>query len=167
MEAFLHVFEGQSDPLGGEEVAIEACIRTIDGVHTTISMRLDLSNPFEYAIALNSFEIATAHVIRRLLRSGDLFVDGGAHIGVFSLLASQRVGPGGQVYAFEPHPDFRLRLKDHLTMNRYNNVRVIPKGCWEKVGTFIPEYYDYGSGAKIISGKPHDKGGPRRMKALN
>jgi len=137
MEAFLHVFEGQSDPLGGEEVAIEACIRTIDGVHTTISMRLDLSNPFEYAIALNSFEIATAHVIRRLLRSGDLFVDGAAHIGVFSLLASQRVGPGGQVYAFEPHPDFRLRLKDHLTMNRYNNVRVIPKGCWEKVGTFF------------------------------
>lgn len=142
-----------------------SCIRTIRGVHRTMSMRLNLSNPFEYAMALNSFEIATAHVIRRLLGPGDVFVDGGANIGVFTLLASRRVGPEGQVYAFEPHPDFRLRLQEHLYLNRCNNVRVIPKGCWEEAGTFILEYYDYGSGMKIVSGKPPEEGGPRRMKA--
>jgi len=44
------------------------------------------------------------HVIRclaALLRPGDTFVDVGAHIGFFSLIASSLVGSSGKVYAFE------------------------------------------------------------------
>ena len=44
-----------------------------------------------------------------ILRSGDVFVDAGANIGYFSLLAASVVGEEGMVYAFEPEPDnFRL-----------------------------------------------------------
>jgi FkbM family methyltransferase len=46
-----------------------------------------------------------------LLRQGDVFVDVGANIGYFSLLAASLVGEQGAVFAFEPDPDnYRLLL---------------------------------------------------------
>ena len=42
-----------------------------------------------------------------LLRPGDVFVDVGAHIGFFSLIASSLVGHTGKVYAFEANPSLR------------------------------------------------------------
>lgn len=50
-------------------------------------------------------------LLLRWLRPGDVFVDVGANIGYFSLLAASVVGPQGAVFAFEPDPDnFRLLL---------------------------------------------------------
>ena len=44
-----------------------------------------------------------------LLHPGDVFVDVGANIGYFSIIAASVVGDGGAVFAFEPDPDnFRL-----------------------------------------------------------
>ena len=44
-----------------------------------------------------------------LLRTGDVFVDVGANIGYFSVLAASCVGDTGKVFAFEPDPEnFRL-----------------------------------------------------------
>ena len=40
----------------------------------------------------------------QLLSPGDVFVDVGANVGYFSVVAAQVVGPGGRVYAFEPDP---------------------------------------------------------------
>lgn len=37
------------------------------------------------------------------LKPGDVFYDIGANIGIYTILAAQRVGPTGKVYAFEPH----------------------------------------------------------------
>jgi FkbM family methyltransferase len=43
-------------------------------------------------------------IVRRYLRAGQTFVDVGAHIGYYSVLAASIVGPAGRVVAFEPHP---------------------------------------------------------------
>jgi len=40
------------------------------------------------------------------VKSGDIVVDAGAHVGVFTRQYSDAVGPGGLVLAFEP--DYRL-----------------------------------------------------------
>lgn len=48
------------------------------------------------------------------LRPGDTFFDVGAHFGLFSLLANELVGPGGDIVAFEPMPVTRERLKRNL-----------------------------------------------------
>lgn len=40
----------------------------------------------------------------RQMQPGDKVLDLGAHKGYFTLLASQKVGPTGEVLAFEPHP---------------------------------------------------------------
>ena len=43
-------------------------------------------------------------LVLQLLQPGHVFVDVGANIGYFSLLAATRVGDSGTVYAFEPDP---------------------------------------------------------------
>lgn len=50
-------------------------------------------------------------LLLELLRPGDVFVDVGANIGYFSVLAASVVGEQGGVFAFEPDPDnYRLLL---------------------------------------------------------
>jgi FkbM family methyltransferase len=51
------------------------------------------------------------------LQPGNIFVDVGAHTGYFTVLAAIRVGPQGRVCAFEPNPDVRAQLTDHVARN--------------------------------------------------
>jgi hypothetical protein len=65
--------------------------------------------------------------LRRLLRSGDVFIDGGANIGIYTLLASQLVGPAGRVLAIEMMPDTAAILRRHVRENRCANVEIVEK----------------------------------------
>jgi FkbM family methyltransferase len=56
-------------------------------------------------------------MLRKLLRQGMHFVDCGANIGYFTLMAARRVGPTGRVDAIEPDPQNRARLEEHLRAN--------------------------------------------------
>lgn len=56
-------------------------------------------------------------LLERLLDEGDVFVDGGAHVGTFALVAAQLVGPSGRVVAFEP----ARRAADVLVTNIARN----------------------------------------------
>lgn len=53
-----------------------------------------------------------------MLRPGDVFVDVGANIGYFSILAASVVGEGGAVFAFEPDPDNFSLLRRNIDLNR-------------------------------------------------
>ncbi|WP_308122019.1 FkbM family methyltransferase [Streptomyces sp. TRM70350] len=59
------------------------------------------------------------------LRPGDGFVDVGANIGVFSVLASQLVGDAGRVVAVEASPDLHRRLERHARLNGCRTVRAV------------------------------------------
>jgi len=60
--------------------------------------------------------------LQRRLAPGDTFVDVGANVGYFSLLASRLVGRGGAVAAIEASPTIHRRLVDNLRRNRARNV---------------------------------------------
>jgi FkbM family methyltransferase len=60
-----------------------------------------------------------------MLREGSVVFDIGAHVGFYTLLASQCVGPYGRVFAFEPFPANLRFLNEHLRLNRVSNVSVI------------------------------------------
>lgn len=50
-------------------------------------------------------------VVQRDLKPGDTFVDVGAHIGYYTVMASELVGPAGRVYALEPAPaNFKILM---------------------------------------------------------
>ena len=68
------------------------------------------------------FEPAERAFVSRFLRAGMTALDIGAHHGLYTLLASKRVGPNGRVFAFEPSPRERKALQRNVKLNRYENV---------------------------------------------
>ncbi|MFK8848486.1 FkbM family methyltransferase [Streptomyces sp. Ac-502] len=63
--------------------------------------------------------------LERRLRPGDVFVDVGANIGYYSLLASRLVGTEGAVVALEASPDFHRVLRKQVAINGCGNVRAV------------------------------------------
>lgn len=63
--------------------------------------------------------------IESRLSPGDAFIDVGANIGYFTLLAAQRVGPSGAVVAVEAMPAIFQHLASHVTANGLSNTRLI------------------------------------------
>ncbi|MGP3924646.1 FkbM family methyltransferase [Streptomyces sp. 8N616] len=63
--------------------------------------------------------------LERRLRPGDVFVDIGANIGYYSVLASRLVGAEGQVVAVEASPAFHDRLLSNAGINACDNVRAV------------------------------------------
>ena len=58
------------------------------------------------------YEPCQTQLIKDNLREGEVFIDLGANIGYFTLIASKIVGPKGHVYAFEPNPVIFSILKN-------------------------------------------------------
>lgn len=56
-------------------------------------------------------------LLLRLLAPGDVFVDVGANIGYFSILAADVVGDEGAVFAFEPDPENYRLLAANAALN--------------------------------------------------
>jgi len=69
--------------------------------------------------------------LRRVLRPGDVFVDVGANIGYFSVLASRLVGPDGLVVAVEPIPELHRQLEQNIAANGIANVRAVCGAAWD------------------------------------
>jgi len=63
------------------------------------------------------YEPELVRAIRGTLSPGDVFVDVGANIGFFTVLAASIVGDGGRVVAFEPHPGALATLRAALDAN--------------------------------------------------
>jgi len=64
-------------------------------------------------------------VIEDFVGEGDTFLDVGANVGFFTVLAARRVGPSGKVFSFEMMPDTAARLRGNIDRNRLENVTVV------------------------------------------
>ncbi|MEW6748389.1 MAG: FkbM family methyltransferase [Candidatus Micrarchaeota archaeon] len=69
------------------------------------------------------------------LREGDVVIDCGAYIGVFTLYAAKLVGERGKVIAYEPDPLNYERLKRNVEMNGLKNVALLNKATWSSRGS--------------------------------
>lgn len=76
----------------------------------------------------------TRHVMDRL-RPGCTFVDVGANIGWFALVASRIAGPTGRVIAIEPDPVNCNLLAGNVIANGMRNVQILSMGASNKAGT--------------------------------
>jgi FkbM family methyltransferase len=84
-------------------------------------MWLDEKDALELATN-ETYEPVETALIKKVLKPGDVFVDIGANIGYYTLLAARLAGPGGRVIAFEPDPcNFQL-LGKNIRQNGYSNV---------------------------------------------
>jgi len=60
------------------------------------------------------------------LKPGSVFLDIGAHHGIYSIVAARKLGTNGTVVAFEPSSREYRRLRLHLRLNRLHSVRAEP-----------------------------------------
>jgi FkbM family methyltransferase len=70
--------------------------------------------------------------LKKQLTKGDVFIDIGANIGCYSLIASKLVGENGQVYAFEAIKNIHERLVFNVQLNNLKNVTIENKAVHEK-----------------------------------
>ena len=68
------------------------------------------------------------------MKEGDLFVDVGANIGVYTLHASRRVGVNGKVFAFEPTPETFSDLQKNVQSNQCLNVKCEKIALADQIG---------------------------------
>lgn len=73
--------------------------------------------------------------LRRYLRPGDRFIDVGANVGLYTILAADCVGPGGGVDAFEPDERSALRIEEQAALNGFAHVRAHRLAVHEKSET--------------------------------
>lgn len=62
--------------------------------------------------------------LQHFLRTGFVFVDIGANVGVYTLKAAREVGESGVVIAAEAFIETTCRLQNNIRANKYRNVRI-------------------------------------------
>lgn len=77
-----------------------------------------------------TFEKLELNIFTKLVSqnvSNTLFVDIGANIGIYSILASKILDDSSKVFAFEPDPVNIRRLNMNIERNSLQNITVVPK----------------------------------------
>jgi FkbM family methyltransferase len=103
------------------------------------------------------YESHVTKVVRTILHPHDVFLDVGANLGFFSLLASSLVGDGGKVLAVEPNPQNIQLIYDSILVNKFTNITVFPFAASDTSG-FL-EFINVGSNGCVVTpkalGNPH------------
>ena len=82
-------------------------------------------NPYFHEYDITSFVCA-------ILQEGDIFIDVGAHGGLYTILAGKKVGSKGKVISVEPNPENLKFLRLNVKLNKLNDVNIIPKAADEE-----------------------------------
>jgi FkbM family methyltransferase len=98
-------------------------------------MTLNLANAIHRMIYIGCFSPNITACLRALLPPGGTFLDVGANVGYFSLMASQFVGREGRVLAVEPNPRAFEALSANLSQSHTSNVQADMIALGESEGT--------------------------------
>jgi FkbM family methyltransferase len=102
---------------------------------------------------LGYYEAAESAYLASSIASGNMVFDIGAQAGYHTLLASQLVGPRGQVFAFEPAPMNASNLRQHIGLNKRRNITVIEAAVSDHDGIVR-----FDTGRNPVSGHLSEKG---------
>jgi len=94
--------------------------------------KIDLADRIQRLMWGAAYEPHVKRCLTVLLRPGDVFVDVGAHIGYFSLVAASLVGPAGKVFAFEADPEVFQKLQSNGS--QFSWFTSYPKAVWQQTG---------------------------------
>jgi len=100
-------------------------------------MYLDLSDRVhcETLYTRGIWEKDVTAYLMKLIESGMVVVDIGANVGYYTLLAAEKVGDHGKVFAFEPEPSRYTLLEKNVGVNGLKNVILVQKAVSHKTGT--------------------------------
>jgi FkbM family methyltransferase len=100
-------------------------------------LHCDMAVPYEAMIWLEREEEEDLAVLRTLLQPSETFVDCGANVGLWTVVAAARVGRAGRVYAFEPNPGTRSKLTRNVQESQLDNVTIVPAAVGDQTSTVL------------------------------
>jgi FkbM family methyltransferase len=115
--------------LGLEPPTWDFTVRTIFGSKISANTRDAVGR---YIFYFGVWEPNLTRWIRHRLLPGDAFIDVGANIGYYSLLAAHLVGDSGKVVAVEGLPAIFSLLQRNLETNKTRNVRAVNAAAWDR-----------------------------------
>jgi len=71
---------------------------------------------------VGTFDLGQSYALQALCRPGDTVLDVGANVGGFTVPLAERVGPRGEVHAFEPFRKVYQHLNANVALNGLTNV---------------------------------------------
>ena len=80
-------------------------------------LNIQLDIPYEQTVWLEDEEWHELCYLQKKLRQGDVFIDVGANIGLWTLVAASSVGTNGRVFSFEPNPATFEKLVYNVRLN--------------------------------------------------
>jgi FkbM family methyltransferase len=102
----------------------EMSLRMADGMQIVVPSSLDAITTYVVLEQEKWFEKEMA-LLARWLRPGMTAIDIGANLGVYSLPIARLVGPGGQVFSYEPASETRRLLAISKAGNGADNLHII------------------------------------------
>ena len=90
---------------------------------------------------LDKYEEAELIYLKSSLKKGNVFIDIGANIGVYSLFSSSILGQDGRVISFEPFSKNYNLFKKNISLNNYQNIQA-EKIAISDMSNDIEIYYD-------------------------
>jgi FkbM family methyltransferase len=101
-------------------------VEIMGGIGRGMRMRLNLRRERGYYLGIHELDVQS--LIAESVKPGMRVYNVGAHLGFFALILSRLVGSKGTVISFEPNPEVRKRLIEHLSLNGLNG-QVLVEGA--------------------------------------
>lgn len=101
-------------------------------------MRLAPNESFSNSTCLfypQLYDFREVEFLNKNLKSRGVFIDIGAHIGFYSLIASSLIGKEGKVLTIEATPDTYQRLVYNIKLNSIENIIPVSAGVSDKIET--------------------------------
>lgn len=103
-----------------------------DGLKMKVDITDKLGSKWIYKKeAPDAFELK---LVKKLVHSGDVCIDVGANIGLYTLTMSCSTGETGKVFAFEPSFKTFEILSNNVALNSLRNIVLCRQGISDKVG---------------------------------
>jgi FkbM family methyltransferase len=104
-------------------------------------------------LSSKAYEPHVTKQIRSILRNGDVFLDLGANLGFFTMMASSILKTTGKVIAFEPNPQNVQLIYQSMHFGKVSNVMLHPFAASDSTG--IVRFVTRGSNGGIVT--PHSQ----------
>lgn len=92
------------------------------------------------------------------LKPGSRFLEVGANVGFYTLLAATLVGPQGRVWAFEPEPDICESLARSVRENDFSQVTALPLALSDHEGELTFYRAHDGTASSLVPEAPGHEG---------
>jgi FkbM family methyltransferase len=87
---------------------------------SSVNVQMDI--PYERMVWLRAEEWDELCYLQHKLQRGDVFIDVGANIGLWTLVAASAVGSTGRVFSFEPNPTTFTKLRANICLNKRTTI---------------------------------------------